>query len=164
MNEPTLDILTQRLDRLERENRRLKRWGALMLLSMSAVLTMGQIPARTRTIEAEEFVLKDGTGKDRAVLATVEDGTPFLGFIDKDRRLRVSFGLESTGAPLLSLIDKNNKVRLVLAVKPDVPDDLPVLILFNKDQEQRALLTIKPDGVPFVVLLNKDGKAIWKAP
>ncbi len=32
MTEPTLDTLTQRLDRLERENRRLKLAGAMWLI------------------------------------------------------------------------------------------------------------------------------------
>ncbi len=31
MNEPTMDTLARRLDRVERENRRLKRWVALAL-------------------------------------------------------------------------------------------------------------------------------------
>ncbi len=37
MNDPTMETLTRRLDHLERENRRLKRVGALALAVMAAV-------------------------------------------------------------------------------------------------------------------------------
>jgi len=42
MNEPTMDKLEQRLDRLERENRRLKRIGVLVVVGIAAVVLMGQ--------------------------------------------------------------------------------------------------------------------------
>ncbi len=43
MNDPTMETLTRRLDHLERENRRLKRVGALALAVMAAVVLMGQV-------------------------------------------------------------------------------------------------------------------------
>ncbi len=41
MNEPTMDKLVQRLDCLERDNCRLKRFGALVILVIAAVVLTG---------------------------------------------------------------------------------------------------------------------------
>jgi len=81
MNEPTLDKLVQRMDRLERENR-WWRCGALLLVVLTAatvlilVLTGGTVPKgqgtlNPRIIEAEKFVLKDANGRVRGVLGDV---------------------------------------------------------------------------------------------
>jgi len=40
MNEPTLGNMAQRLDRLERENRRMKLAGVLVLLGIVAVMVV----------------------------------------------------------------------------------------------------------------------------
>ena len=73
MNEPTMDKLVQRLDRLERENRRLKRIGAFVLGAIAAVVIMGQATASKvpKVIEAQEFVLKDSNGGVRGVLGKI---------------------------------------------------------------------------------------------
>ncbi len=42
MSEPTMETLARRLDRVERENRRLKRAGVVALAVIAAVVLMGQ--------------------------------------------------------------------------------------------------------------------------
>jgi len=73
MNEPTINNIVHRLDRLERENRRLKRIGALVLVGIAAVVLMGQAkPSKVpKVIEAQEFVLKDSNGGVRGVLGKI---------------------------------------------------------------------------------------------
>ena len=68
MTETSSDALVRRIERLERENRRFKRKGAAIVVGIVAVLLMGQTVPKSRTIEAEKFVLKDKRGKVRAVL------------------------------------------------------------------------------------------------
>lgn len=53
MNDPMLDTMTERLGRLERENRRLKRIGAVVLLGPATVLLLGQARPNRRIVEAE---------------------------------------------------------------------------------------------------------------
>jgi hypothetical protein len=69
---PELCGIVSRLERLEKENRRLKGLGVAVLTIASAIVLMGQMQAG-RTVEAERFVLKDATGKIRAQINTVED-------------------------------------------------------------------------------------------
>jgi len=64
--------LTGRVEKLERQNRRLKQAGAVALIIAAAVLLMGQA-STSRTVEANEFVLKDASGKVRAKLSIVGD-------------------------------------------------------------------------------------------
>lgn len=76
MTEPTLVTLTQRLDRLEREGRRWRLVGALASLVVLALAVMGQAVPRTRSVDAEEFILKDRMGKRRAVLGVTQGAEP----------------------------------------------------------------------------------------
>jgi hypothetical protein len=63
-------ILT-RLERVEKENRRLKRAGLAVLVLAGVVLLMGQ--ARPNRTEAERFVLKDASGRMRASLGVTDN-------------------------------------------------------------------------------------------
>jgi len=58
---PELQAVSDRLERVERENRRLKRVGIGVLLAACAGLLMGQVRPR-RAIEAEKFVVKNSAG------------------------------------------------------------------------------------------------------
>lgn len=68
MNKSPLDALTQRVAHLERDNRRLKRIGALLVLGLAASMLIGSVLPKSPIIEAETFVLKDGAGRARAIL------------------------------------------------------------------------------------------------
>ncbi len=74
MNQPTMETVVRRLDRLEQENRRLKRWGALALAVIAVVVLMGQAAA----VEAISSPLIDAAkagdaGRVRALLAAGAD-------------------------------------------------------------------------------------------
>ncbi|MFQ5918328.1 MAG: hypothetical protein ACE5I0_11010 [Candidatus Binatia bacterium] len=88
MNEPTMNKLEQGLDRLERENRRLKCIGALVLVGIAAVVLMGQAKSSkvAKVIEAESFVVRDNSGTMRTEL-----GPRTLKFFDENGQERSSF-------------------------------------------------------------------------
>jgi hypothetical protein len=66
--DPELSVIFARLDALERQNRRFKRIGTtIVLLAVSATLLMGQART-TKVLEANEFVLRDPSGKIRGRL------------------------------------------------------------------------------------------------
>jgi hypothetical protein len=105
MTEPTLDVLAQRLDRLERENRRLKITGALALLGLISVALMGQaVLSDAPLVEAQTFYVRDKAGRVRAML-----GADGLSLMDATGAVRVA--VSATGdAPGLSLRDKAGAV------------------------------------------------------
>ena len=81
MEQPKLGHLVERLDRLERENRRLKVVGTVAAALLAAVITMGQA-SRAKVVEAESFVVRDQTGAARVVMGTGSGGAGEISVID----------------------------------------------------------------------------------
>jgi hypothetical protein len=64
-----------RIVTLERQNRRFRRFAAAGLLVVGLVFLMGQAAPSKKTIEANEFVLRDDSGNIRARLFVTEKRT-----------------------------------------------------------------------------------------
>lgn len=82
MDDATLNALSKRLERVERENQWLRRMGALGLVVVGAVFLMGQAFPGARSVETDRVVVKDRSGKVRVVLGeiTAADETRPAGF------------------------------------------------------------------------------------
>jgi hypothetical protein len=74
------DSLVARLDKLERENRRLKCAGVAALVLIGTFVLMGQAEAN-KTLQAEKLILLSGTRR-YAELGIDSSGTPALTFFD----------------------------------------------------------------------------------
>ncbi|MFQ5961286.1 MAG: hypothetical protein ACE5MG_07800 [Candidatus Methylomirabilales bacterium] len=140
MNEYTMETLVIKLERLERENRQLKRAGAVALAGIVALVLMGQTTSGevAKVVEAKEFVLRDAKGDMRAVLALGPDGSVGLGLSDATGTARAWLSLGPQGSPSFALFDR--------AARP------------------RATLRLWPDGVPRLALNDQKGNVIWSAP
>jgi len=90
MNEQSL---ITRVNRLERENRRMKLAGVLVLLGITAVIVMGQSEPKHRIIEAEKFVVKDREGNVRVVLGGWNCNDTLWSHLNKPSELSASYGL-----------------------------------------------------------------------
>jgi len=100
--------IMQRLEKVERENSRLKRAAMAMLFIAACVLIMGQ-SASKKTLTAERFILIDGAGKHRAVLEVDQD-EPRLVFNDLQEKTRLRLGLNVPSAgPEGGLLDELRK-------------------------------------------------------
>ncbi len=143
MNEPTMDNLEQRLDRLDRECRWLKRVGALVLLGMAAMLVMGQAIDRRfgNVIEAEKIVLRDATGKTRIALGPDSTGYS-LNFYDVNGIDRATLAM-ANDLPILAFRDGQRKPRVTLAV---LRDDTAIAALYGSHAKEGAAITVHPSG------------------
>ena len=139
-------ILT-RLERVERENKWMKQIGGFALVVLLSVPLLGQAASKN-IVKAEEFVLVDKDGKERAVLGTGEN--------DLFNMLR---GREV--GPHLVLIDKDGKRRIELALWPE---GSPSLFLMDRNGEPRASLAVGPDGLSRLILLDEDGDQLFEMP
>lgn len=141
MTEPMMDTLTTRLARLERETRRSKRITLVVLLGAAATVLMGQTaPHRTpKSLEAEEFVLRDSRGQVRASLGTTQNPS----------------------ATVLQIHGDNGKPRTRLTVSSDGTSSLEIM---DTGERVRVLLGVKDNGSPRIWLGNEAGKIIWRAP
>ncbi len=87
----------QRLERLERQNRWLKRIATVCVAVVAVVFLLGQGKDKPRVVEAEAFVLRDSEGKQRAVLSMEKPNTPSLVLLDRDGTKRVYLLAEQGG-------------------------------------------------------------------
>jgi hypothetical protein len=69
-----LQLLKEKLDRLELSNRRIKRGGIVAFVCMAAIVSIGAQQTPNRTMEANEFVVRDTAGQIRARLFSDKSG------------------------------------------------------------------------------------------
>lgn len=98
---PDLERLHERLDQLERQNRRWKLAATLMLvLGGAGILMAAQAKDKNEKIsEMEKFVLRDPAGKQRAWFGVGKDG-PALNFLNDDGNTGSSISMTNNGLVL----------------------------------------------------------------
>lgn len=159
MGEPTLDMLTRRLDRLERENRRWKvlgtiAWTALTFVSLAAANPV----AVSDEVRAKRFLVIDGKGDVRGGLALLADGTMTLTLTASTASKNVSgatLSSELAGGATLVFTDNTGKRRTVLHGGPEGA----ALYLIDKNETARAMLVLRPDETVSLGLYDKSKKA-----
>jgi hypothetical protein len=135
--EPTDQMsLSNRLTKLERENRRLKVLGSVALLGVAGALCVGLAAAPAKKLEAEVIALKSPHGKGQMILGVGEEG-PALTFLDKNGKLRVNIDVSSDG-PGLDLLDAAESPRAQLMVTEDQGP------LLNFTDSKGAQVSLKP--------------------
>jgi hypothetical protein len=82
--------LQDRLSKLEQQNRRFKQLGAAVLVVAAVIMVMGQAPAK-KTVEANEFILRDGSGNIRVKIGVNPSNHDSVGIslVDPDGTERV---------------------------------------------------------------------------
>jgi hypothetical protein len=144
---PDWQTMVERLEGVERENRRLKARGVVALIGLAAVLLMGQAVPGRRDIEAQSFTLLDSTGKSQARLGMVAGG-PALQLFDADGHGRAGISVRQDGTPWLSLFDGSGKGGVTLAVGANQDT---VLLIRDPDGKARATLGLGGQGVSLVL-------------
>src|ERR1700693_23790 len=71
---PYLQLLKEKLDRLERSNRRIKIGFVLVFVCFAAFISIGAQQTSNKTVEAREFIMKDASGQMRAKLSSDKSG------------------------------------------------------------------------------------------
>jgi hypothetical protein len=158
MTEPTLDTLTRRLDRLERENGRWKQAVRLLLLGIGAVMVMGQVLPKSGTLTTESLMVVDSTGTTRATLSARE-GIPVLAFFDGNGKARATLQVQPDGSPVFALVTGDGTGGLWLSVN----NGKPLLDAGDNDRKNRVFLGLTKEGNPGSAMVS-NGKIIWKAP
>jgi hypothetical protein len=134
MTDPML--VSNRLEKLERENRRFKVLGSAALLGVAGALFLGLAAAPPKKLEAEVIVVKSPNGKAQMILGVGEEG-PALTLVDKNGKLRVNIDV-STDGPGLDLLDAAESPRAQLMVTEDQGP------LLNFTDSKGAQVSLKP--------------------
>ena len=172
-----LAALLSRVERVEKQNRRLKQGALVFLLAVASVGLMAQTkqkpappsssqkpkartpapapaPARPTAIEAQAFILKDSNGHVRAELG-LTGSTPSLKFKDESGSALVTLALNSDapGGPLLLLSDPQHHASVALSVLEHAG---PQLALTGERADIQLHMGVAPDGTT-LELSDKDG-------
>ena len=115
-----------------------------------------------RTVEAEEFVVRDSTGMRRAKLGMSTDGWVRLHLFDKDGERCVTLGVAPDGDPRLYLYDHYGAPRAGLAVFPDSAGG--GLVLNDQAGNPRMTFSLLDDGAGDLRIIDAGGNVCWKAP
>jgi hypothetical protein len=157
MSQQELEGLIGRIERLERQNRRLKLGAALVLLGVVAGVTMGQGRATSHAVESQQFVVKDTRGKARAVLGMSADG-PGLNLYDPDGNARAGLAVAKDNTARLGFYDRAGKSRVMVDV---MEDGTSTVGFYDRSGKAHAHLRVPTDGSPVLGFFDKDGRPIW---
>ena len=94
MDQQSTDEFAKRLDRLEGQNRSLRITVIIMLIAVTAAVTMGQTQPKKipKVLEAENFILRGPDGSERGKMGTSPEGHPYLVLLERSGRPRVALG------------------------------------------------------------------------
>ena len=111
-----MDALTERLERLSRQNLRYRQVALAVVLAAAGVAAMGQapVPRAPREVRAERFVLVDASGAARGTLAVTADGSTRLELCDAARRPRITATVSGEEASLAVMAPGDNRLRAAL--------------------------------------------------
>ena len=139
----------QRVERLECQNRWMKRLVALSLAVVAAVVLVAQKAPPPEEIRAKRFIMTGGKGKSHAALGPVESGVSFV-MTGEDGKTGLMLGV--WGTPFLVFRDAKGE-SLELFQKEDGTLDLRI-----HDKLTLHLVGRKAD----LVIAGPDGKEVWK--
>jgi hypothetical protein len=144
------DSLASRLDQLERSNRRLALFCALLLLFIFSHAACSAAPAPEKVVAAERFVLIGPDGGERGAIELDSRGFPAL-TLKKDR----SLALLSMSGPGLLLRGPDGKTGAFLGINTQ---NMSRLELTSERLVDGVRLSAMPDGTSGVFVLDPTGR------
>ena len=155
----------QRIEELEREYRRLRRFTTTLLIGVAILLGLAVafavVSARhgmpgtvSGVITARQYVLRGEDGTIRGVWGTQEDGSLRFVLQDQSGRARTKLDLLADGASGLSFSDSAGRPRAVFAF---LPDETASLVLADVTGKTRSVLGISADGEATILFADRNG-------
>ena len=160
---PTEIVLIERMEHIERENRRLRSAGRTMLVGMAIVLGItvavfiysGSFGAGvSRNIAARQFTIRDGKGTSRGTWGVADDGTVRFILSDQSGHPRVRVSLFPDGSSGVSLADSADRKLVVLGA---LADHSTSFVMSDNAGVPRAVLGMSPNGSANLVFADRDG-------
>ena len=190
MNDSTLTILIQRVERLEQVNRWWKLLGisAVVMLGLAVLLgvTGGKEAQIVDELRAKQFIVVDQVGSPVAILGGIPPDLVGLGLFDKKGKIRLRLQVDShsiaslallhdtdevsgislaagaEGMSVFTITDKKNLGRVMLGM---AEDQGPIVFAFQDIHgKRRMILNSEADGSSQLGFFDRNGKVTWVAP
>src|SRR5688572_15531586 len=109
--EADVQVLAERIAKLERSNRTLKRAG-IALAALAGVVSLASMTAAVcNTVYAERFVLQDARGNERARITAYEtNGLPQFTLTDTKGKKALTFGVAEDGRGYMEVAGAEGKM------------------------------------------------------
>jgi hypothetical protein len=157
-----LALVTKRLEGLERQNRTMRGFGAIVVVLAAGMALMGG-QSHGNNNQPDNFVLRDDKGNERAWLGMGKDG-PVLRFRDQDGKERLWLGVAKSTPGLVFYDGQGNRRAALSAGKSaltlvfydgrETPkgwlvmnDEATALHLRGAKRENHAGLSVEEDGI-----------------
>jgi hypothetical protein len=180
--------LLDRLQKLESENRKMKRFGASVLVAIAVLILMGQA-GKSRALDADSLVIRDTSGRVRIEIGTGDDTSPTLkmfgGSDNKNPSVVLSSNQKGSGlsfwgkelsVPLLLLTNNADGGPSLLLIDSTGGTSIGVASVNTYDSDKFSAFlgrtgTVNPKtgattqtSAASLTLFGKDGKVVWQAP
>lgn len=158
-------MFLNRIEVLERDNRRLQRATGLSFIGMAILLGLmvalvwvtgqhGMPGSIAREVAARQFVLRDQNGVVRGAWGMGEDGAVRLVLQDAAAHPRVKLSLLQDGTSGVSFSDSSGHPRAVFAL---LPDQTGSVAFADETGKTRSVLGISADGSSNIVFADRGG-------
>jgi len=159
----------QRIEGLERQNRRFRQMGTAVMVTalVALVVSVGllatgragaQSTPKPGVLTGSEFRLVDTSGITRAKLM-MENGNPILRFLSEQGKPRAAIGLQAFG-PILAFLRDNGRPGASLGVTRNVSS----MAFGDTTSNVRIMLVVDSTGAPTIALRDTTGHTVWTAP
>ena len=108
---PEIQTLTARLEQLEVQNRRLKRWGLVAGGALCTLAMFGAAAPLCDIVTGERLVIRDSSGRARVGIDAYHTETPGLTMHDKSGRERAKLSIDEKGDATLSFTDEKGAAK-----------------------------------------------------
>jgi hypothetical protein len=157
---PNYAELQDRLLRLETQHRRFKGTVAIAAIVLTSIVVMGQAPTQ-KTVEANQFILRDDNGGIRARLSMNEQRSgPEMVLLDESGKPRLALETAPFGG-IVRVFDRQGGLRLLLSpgITGQVGGQISLLDLQGHPKTTLAPGEVWVDGG--IRLEDEQGYAAW---
>ncbi len=107
-----LQMVVARLEKVERQNRRFKLVGTVLLLIMATAMLLGAVLPKNRTLETQELIIRDKNNKVRTWMRVVEERGPNVALLDEHGKTRFMLDMNGLGQVAVKFIDPEGNFLL----------------------------------------------------
>ena len=168
MSRPTIESLAERLGRLERQNARLRWFGAGASVALILAVALGAMPepqgegrrgSAVKALRAKGFIAVDAQDREFVRIGTEVDPKAggLMEFLDKAGRRRMLLGLGEEDVPFVTLLDPVRNEQVMLNLDPERG---MALTLRNRKSNSGLILGLSAEGVPSLGFLGPGGKPL----
>jgi hypothetical protein len=106
-----MQSVNDRLERLEKQNRRLKVWGGVAVGGLLSLGLFGFAAPICDIVTGERLVIRDNSGRQRVGIDAYHNDAPGLTLNDTSGRERAKMGLNDKGDVTLSFFDEKGTAK-----------------------------------------------------